>query len=166
MELDKTQVDAVHKPNGVITTSTGDRMKQRQLLMVSAVASLLTIVLAVAALGVRAATRPTGVIELSVTELDFGTVGNIEPVSRVLQLQNVGQGWLEITGLSTSCGCTSAEVGSYKLAPREVTALTVTYDPQVHNGETGDFVRLVYIRSNDPTTPEASLTIRVTVVEP
>ena len=42
----------------------------------------------------------------------------------------------------------------------------MTYDPLAHDGATGDFMRLVYIRSDDLDTPEASLTIRVTVVEP
>jgi hypothetical protein len=44
--------------------------------------------------------------------------------------------------------------------------LLVTYDPLAHDGATGQFLRLVYVRSNDPDTPEASLTLRVTVVEP
>ena len=156
---------AVRKPNGINTTTAGETMKQRQLLMALAVASSLTIVLAIAALGVRAATRPSGVIELSATEFDFGIIPNTEAVSQVFQVRNVGHGWLEITGLSTSCGCTTADVDGRRLAPGQVTALTVTYDPQVHKGETGDFVRLVYVRSNDPTTPEATLTIRVTVAE-
>lgn len=42
----------------------------------------------------------------------------------------------------------------------------MTYDPRVHGGETGTFLRQVYIRSNDPETPEAVLTLRVTVVAP
>ncbi len=139
-------------------------MKQRQLLIALAVAGSLTIVLAIAAFGFRAATKPPGEIELSVGEFDFGTVGNTELVSQVFQVRNVGQGWLEITSLSTSCGCTTAEVDSHNLAPGEVTDLTVTYDPQAHEGATGEFLREVYIRSNDPDTPEARLTIRVTVV--
>ena len=84
----------------------------------------------------------------------------------MFQIRNVGRGRLEINGVSTSCGCTTAESSSHSLAPGEATDLRVTYDPLAHNGATGDFTRLVYIRSNDPDTPEASLTIQVTVVEP
>jgi cytochrome c-type biogenesis protein CcmH/NrfF len=73
---------------------------------------------------------------------------------------------LEIAGVSTSCGCTTAEIESRHLSPGEMTDLTVIYDPQVHDGETGSFLRVVYIRSNDPATPEATLTIRVMVVDP
>lgn len=124
------------------------------------------ILLVLAAAGCAARGNPRGQIELSVTEFDFGTVANTGPVSEVFQVRNVGQGALEITSVSTSCGCTTAETGSRRLEPGQGTPLTVTYDPQVHNGETGQFLRVVYVRSNDPDTVEASLTIRVTVVEP
>ena len=145
---------------------TRDVVKQRRVPISVALISLLIGALAVVAFASRTATNSPGQIELSATEFDFGIIPNTEAVSEVFQVRNVGQGWLEITGLSTSCGCTAAEVDGRRLGPGEVTALTVTYDPQVHNGETGDFMRRVYVRSNDPTTPEASLTIRVTVAEP
>ena len=140
-------------------------MKQKQVRTAVALITLLIVTLAVAAFGLTMATKSLGQIELSATEFHFGTIPNTEPVSQVFEVRNVGQGWLEITGVSTSCACTTAEIGDRRLAPGDVTDLTVTYDPQVHGGETGDFLRLVYIRSSDPTTPEASLTIRVTVVQ-
>jgi len=140
-------------------------MNRKRVLITLAVVSLLIIALAVGAFGFRSANNGPGRIELSATELDLGTVGNSGPVSRVLQIKNAGEGRLEITGVSTSCGCTTAEVSSRNLAPGEVTDLTVTYDPRVHDGDTGQFVRQVYIRSDDPDTPEASLTMQVTVVE-
>ena len=140
-------------------------MTQKQLRIAWAVIVLLTLVVAVVAFGYGTTAESPGQIELSATEFHFGTIPNTEPVSRVFEVRNVGASWLEITGVSTSCACTTAEVDDHRLAPNEVTDLTVTYDPQVHDGETGDFLRRVYIRSDDPTTPEASLTIRVTVVE-
>jgi hypothetical protein len=132
-------------------------------------AIVLTIVVAlVAAVAVGYAARPQvpGRIELSATEFDYGTIPNTGPVSQVFQVRNAGDGPLAIGGVSTSCGCTTAEVGSQQLAAGESADLTVTYDPLAHDGATGEFMRLVYIRSDDPDTPEASLTIRVTVVEP
>lgn len=124
------------------------------------------VALAVVLFASRTAAESPGRIELSATEFDFGTIPNTEAVKQVFQVRNPGQGWLEIAGVSTSCGCTTAEVADRRLAPGEVTELTVSYDPLAHDGATGDFVRLVYIRSDDPSTPEASVTIRVTVVEP
>lgn len=128
-------------------------------------AILLMLVLAVAT-GCTVAAQSPGKIELSATEFDFGTIPNTESVSQVFQVRNLGGERLEITGVSTSCGCTTAETGSRSLSPGEVTDLTVTYDPQAHDGATGEFMRMVYVRSDDPGTPEATLTIRVTVVEP
>lgn len=107
-----------------------------------------------------------GRIEVSTTEFDFGTVLNSEPVSQTFQVRNTGKGILEIERISTSCGCTTAEIANPSLALGQVTDLTVTYDPLAHDGATGQFMRIVYIYSDDPDTPEASLTIRVTVVEP
>lgn len=104
-----------------------------------------------------------GRIQLSATELDLGTVPDTGPISYTLDVRNVGQGGLEITGLSTSCGCTTAEIARRRLAPGEATDLVVTFDPQAHGGQTGTFLRQVYIRSNDPETPEVVLTVRVTV---
>lgn len=119
-----------------------------------------------AAIGYAALPQATGRIELSDEAFDFGTVPNTGPVSHTFQVHNAGDGPLAIEGLSTSCGCTTAEIESRRLAPGEVTNLTVTYDPLAHDGALGQFMRLVYVRSDDPETPEASLTIRVTVVEP
>ena len=119
-----------------------------------------------AASGCAVAANPPGQVELSASEFDFGDIPNTGPVSHTFQVRNVGQGALEITGVSTSCGCTTAEIGSPRLTPGGVTDLTVTFDPQAHDGTTGYFMRQVYVRSDDPDTPEATLTIRATVVEP
>ena len=107
-----------------------------------------------------------GKIELSAAEFDFGTIPNTGPVNQDFEVRNAGRGRLEIIGVSTSCGCTTAEVSDQQLAPGEATELIVTYDPLAHDDATGQFMRIVYLRSDDPDTPEATLTICVTVVEP
>jgi hypothetical protein len=68
--------------------------------------------------------------------------------------------------VSTSCGCTTAEIDEPLLAPGATANLIVTYDPQAHDGATGEFMRIVYIRSDDPDTSEATLTLHVKVVDP
>lgn len=121
--------------------------------------------LAVSGCAVRGIQGP-GRIALSATEFDLGIIPNTGPVSHSFEVRNVGEGWLEIVGVGTSCGCTTADVARHRLAPGEATDLVVTFDPRAHGGETGTFLRQVYIRSNDPETPEAVLTLRVTVVAP
>lgn len=116
------------------------------------------------ALAAGCAQQP-GKVELSAAEYDFGTIPNTKPVSKVFEVRNVGRGKLEIAGVSTSCGCTTAEVNKRQLAPGETAELQVTYDPQAHGGATGQFMRVVYVRTDDPDVPEATLTIRVTVNE-
>lgn len=107
-----------------------------------------------------------GQVALSATEYDFGVIPNTKPVSEVFEVRNTGRGKLEIAGVSTSCGCTTAEVGKRRLAPGEAAELVVTYDPQAHDGATGQFMRIVYVRTDDPDVPEATLTIHVQVTEP
>jgi hypothetical protein len=109
--------------------------------------------------------RGAGEIALVTAEANFGTIPNDVPVTRTFEIRNDGTGTLEITGLSTSCSCTIVEVESDRIAPGESTVLTVTFDPTTHNGATGDFMRQVFIHSNDPETPEARFTLWVTVVE-
>ena len=113
-----------------------------------------------------ASCAPTaGQIELSETKSDWGRVSNRAVASRDYEVRNTGTGPLEITGVSTSCGCTMAQVSDSRLEPGETAVLTVTYDPLVHNGATGEFLRMVYVRSDDPDTPEAALSIWLTVVQ-
>lgn len=140
-------------------------MNQKRIIIAIVVIILVALVAAVV-VGYAALPQARGQIELSATEFHFGTIPNTEPVSQVFQVRNAGDGPLEISSVSTSCGCTTAEVGSRQLAPDETSDLTVTYDPLAHDGATGEFMRIVYVRSDDPDTPEANLTIRVTVVEP
>jgi len=119
-----------------------------------------------AAAGYAALPEAPGRIELSATEFDFGTVPNTGAISQTFQVRNGGEGSLDIDGVSTSCGCTTAEIARRELAPGESTELTVTYDPLAHDGALGEFMRVIYLQSDDPDTPEATLTVRVKVVEP
>ena len=134
-------------------------MRQKRATIGLALLGLLLLVL------VSGCAKQPGQIELSATEFDFGTVPNTHQVSQVFEVRNTGQGVLEITGVSTSCGCTTAEVDQHQLSSGETAKLTVTYDPQAHGGATGQYMRIVYVRTNDPDVPEATLTIRVKVTE-
>lgn len=143
----------------------GDAMKQSRTI-IAIILTVVVVLVAAVAIGYAALPKPQGRIEMSATEFDFGTIPNTGPVSQTFYVRNTGDGPLEIAGLSTSCGCTTAKIDSHRLAPGEATDLTVTYDPLVHGGATGEFMRIVYVRSSDPDTPEANLIIQVTVDEP
>lgn len=96
-------------------------------------------------------------------------------------IKNEGQNPLVFLGLNTSCGCTSAKVitpdgespvyqmaGHGKsvkwrgeLAPGIEGKIVVFYDPSVHPDLKGDVMREIYIKTNDPNTPQETIRLLV-----
>lgn len=102
---------------------------------------------------------------VSPADYDFGRIGPDNPVTTTFVVNNPGNGPLQIESVATSCGCTTAQISSQTIAPGASADLTVTFDPQAHAGATGQFLRYVYLRTNDPATPEVEVEIKVEVVE-
>lgn len=97
-------------------------------------------------------------IELSKTYFDLGDINPDNGIrTETFYVKNTGDSILTISSISTSCGCTEAEVKSNKILPGEQTELTVNYDPSVHSGLVGKIKRVVYIKSNDPLNEELEL---------
>jgi hypothetical protein len=113
-------------------------------------------------LGGCTAGNTPGRIELSATQADLGTIPNTAPVSRTFEIRNIGGGLLEIIGVSTSCGCTTAEVADRRLPPGGSTSLTVTFDADFHPVQ-GPVTRLVWLATNDPAQPWVEVRITATV---
>lgn len=103
-------------------------------------------------------------IVIDPSTFDWGEVSNDHPVTRSFAVRNTGGQPLEISGLSTSCGCTTAEIDQERVPPGEATTLHVTFDPTAHPDLRGSVVRAVYLRTNVPEQPEAVLELQVTVV--
>lgn len=97
---------------------------------------------------------------------DFGGIAADAPVTTTLQVRNTGQAELRISGITTSCGCTTATVDKMTLAPGAVTNLTITFDPQAHPGLYGPLLRMVYLQSNDPAQPEVEVPVTVEILDP
>jgi len=97
----------------------------------------------------------------------FQDLGELPQVSMelVYKISNVGGKQLIIEKISTSCGCTYAEIDKNNLAPGESTSLRVTLDP-IEDNLYGDLTRVIYLRSNDPQTPEAEVEFRVIILKP
>jgi len=85
-----------------------------------------------------------------------------EPIELTYTIRNEGGSPLKIEKLSTSCGCTRAEVEKDVLAPGESTPMRVTLDP-TEDDLFGNILRVIYIRSNDPAHPEVEVEFRVTI---
>lgn len=101
-------------------------------------------------------------IEVETAEYDFGNIPQ-QKVSHVLRIKNSGKQPLEITRVSTSCGCTTASIDKTSLPAGGSANLTITFDPNLM-GEVGPVEKVVYIRSNDPANEEASITVKMNVV--
>lgn len=97
---------------------------------------------------------------------DFGIVPLAQGiVATKFTVRNTGAEILRIGDISTSCGCTSAEISAKEILPNKNAILTVRFDPSVHPEPQEKFFRTVFISSNDPATPEAEVTISVDVAE-
>lgn len=115
---------------------------------------------------VLAACGGSPALAVSPATYDFGAIAADAPVTTTLQVSNAGQGKLSITGVSTSCGCTTAQLEETTLAPGAVTNLTITFDPQAHPGLYGPLLRTVYLQSNDPAQPEVEVPVHVDILAP
>lgn len=100
-------------------------------------------------------------IEITPSFFGFGEIKYGEIAKNTFTVKNLGDKTLEIKKIATSCGCTTAEIGSENIAPQETAELKVTYDTGAMSGShaTGQQERIIYIRSNDPVNPQAEITI-------
>lgn len=99
------------------------------------------------------------------TEVDLGEVINGEVLTLEIPVQNSGNEELVIEAVTTSCGCTSAEVQPTTIAPGDEGVLHIQYDSGAHGPEAnGPVLRQIFIASNDPDQPEAEFRILANVV--
>ncbi len=119
-------------------------------------------------------------IEVSPAQYDFGEIP--QGVSTAsFQIWNSGDVDLKLTGVSTSCGCTSAVIKyrgitspvfgmhnnpqnwNMNILPGETAILEVSYDSALHP-DSGAVQRAVYIKSNDPFNPEVQVDLTANVM--
>ncbi len=132
--------------------------KWKILLAVSAIAIIAAALLA----SISNVTVPPR-IQVRPASFDFG---EMEPlaVEQAFSLKNVGGMPLKILKISTSCGCTTAWADSETVQPGEETVLHVKFDPNaMPEAVAGKVLRVVYLKSNDPETPELEIEITANV---
>jgi hypothetical protein len=104
-------------------------------------------------------------ISLQPTEIDFGEVTNGEVRTAEAIVSNPGGSDLLIEAVSTSCGCTKAEINPGVIPPGGTGTLVVSFDSGAHGPEeTGPVERQVFIASNDPVHPEIQLLITANIL--
>jgi hypothetical protein len=96
-------------------------------------------------------------IQFDQTVCDFGQTSQVATVSGVFKFKNTGDAILKVEQPKPSCGCTVAELKPDTLQPGETGELAFT----LHLGQVkAQLDKRIAVKSNDPQTPEVSLTIK------
>lgn len=100
-------------------------------------------------------------ISANPTSFDFGEVEYGQILEHAFSIKNLGKEVLEIKKIATSCACTTAEINKEKINPNEEAELLVRYDTEAMSGShaKGNQERIIYIRSNDPSSPQIEVMI-------
>ena len=97
-------------------------------------------------------------IQFDQTTFDFGKTSQVSTVSGVFKFKNVGDATLKVAAPKPSCGCTVASLKPDTLAPGESCELSFTLNLGFYRAT---LEKHITVPSNDPLTPETSLTIKV-----
>jgi hypothetical protein len=159
------------------------RKKQIRRWSIIGLAILLPLAIVYALFFYKPSASNRGVLKAAKLEHNFGMVSVREGIKEVkIPLINIGEGVLKITGLDSSCGCTTASIVSNdREGPRfymaghgknrkdwstvikagEQAFLKVYYNPAVHPKTRGAVSRIVTVYSDDPANPEQQVKIKV-----
>ncbi|HOK09136.1 MAG TPA: DUF1573 domain-containing protein [Candidatus Hydrogenedens sp.] len=92
-------------------------------------------------------------------EFDFGERSNDEKVEHEFVIKNAGDGLLKISNVKTTCGCTVAQPEKKEIAPGDTTKIKATLTLA---GRQGPIAKQITVDSNDPATPQLTLTLKGT----
>ena len=95
------------------------------------------------------------------TQFDFGKVDLGETIIKKLTLKNTGNEMLSISNVSTSCGCTVAQLAKRDISPNDTALLTITFYTKDVVGSA--VRRQVFVRSNDSTQSKLTITMTARV---
>jgi hypothetical protein len=104
-------------------------------------------------------------IQITPEIYDFGEIKYGQIAKHTFKVKNIGQEVLKITKIATSCGCTTAEIKEKSIAPGKEANLNVEYNTGLMSGShaKGEQERIIYIKTNDPVSPQAEVVIRALV---
>jgi uncharacterized protein DUF1573/flagellar associated PapD-like protein len=88
---------------------------------------------------------------------DFGSALEGTMVKHTFTIKNTGQGYLEIRGVKTSCGCTTGDPSKTHVAPGDSSEIAVAFDTHFQKGHQ---VRTITVSTNDPNNPQVAMTMQ------
>lgn len=92
---------------------------------------------------------------------DFGNINENEIVKHTYVISNNGGDLLKILDVRASCGCTAAKPDKSELKPGESTDLVVSFNSK---GRKGPQSKTVTVVTNDPETPNITLSFKCNIV--
>jgi uncharacterized protein DUF1573 len=93
-------------------------------------------------------------------EFDFGRLKPLQEAEARITIENRGGQVLKMEVPTATCGCQTPSLAKRVLAPGEQTKLTLR---QRVGAQSGPFLHMVFLRSNDPNFPEQRITFVGTV---
>ena len=94
---------------------------------------------------------------------DFGKVSDLQPLVHAFAFENTGDALLAIQEVSTSCGCTAANLARKEFAPGESDSIEVSWKPEgfgrqnktvtILSNSAGEPSLLKSVIANSPSTP-------------
>ncbi|MCX6338707.1 MAG: DUF1573 domain-containing protein [Candidatus Aureabacteria bacterium] len=96
-------------------------------------------------------------------EHDFGKLMGADKVEHVFKFRNEGKGDLKIDKVNTSCGCTAALLSANVVPPRGNGEIKTTFTVGDRQGQQ---TKHIYVLSNDPNEPRATLTLKGLIIPP
>ncbi len=117
--------------------------------------------------GTNAFKEVSAEVVLSPVENDFGQVVYGDVATTRFVLTNYSPAPLKIVRVSTSCGCTKAEVDKKEISPYGAVTVRVTFDPAIHKDDTdlGELTRSIYIETDNPNFPKLTSVIKAVVTK-
>jgi len=94
--------------------------------------------------------------------INVGTHRRGQELSYEIQFKNSGDQDLKITGVSTSCGCSSALAGSDAVKPGETGAIKFTFNGQ----GMGSVTKIVMITTNEAGSPTHNIQMTMNMADP
>ena len=74
-------------------------------------------------------------INFETYEHNFGTIAQGEKVTHTFKFRNIGDGALQITDVTTSCGCTASKYSTEPVKPGESGTVEVIFDSYGREGK-------------------------------
>ncbi len=101
-------------------------------------------------------------IAVAAARHDFGRVKQGKVVATEIAMRNAGNSDLKIEAVTTSCGCTTAQIQPELIPAGGEGKLIIRYDSGAHP-DSGPVQRHIYIASNDPDEAEVEVVITANV---